>query len=409
MEAAVLSLLMGGIILYNATPSSLFLFEVLLKKKPGLYWYLFILANLLPLIGFFAGWWSLNHAMYVYWGECALAALLALVMYARYLIVFFLMTAAIGLIVYVANPQLLGNPAPVGLFWSLYSLCWLAYIEIGKSAYGQRLKRRRPAEQLGIYFVFMAVAMGLCFFLTDITIDIGQHQDPAFYKTVISAAIVVPAISIGILRVVDMIGQKHFMDFLFGTYHQPQEKNSIVLFLDMVGSSTVAEKLEPRKSMDLIAEFIYDCSYIFRIHGGDILNYTGDGLVVLWPRHQSNHALAAVHKLRNHFGSKSVRTHYWKKFGILPDFRIGLHAGPVVISQIGEEKLFLGLYGDVVNTAARLEQMNKEFGTHILLSSEVIQGLNQSWKTLLKPLGEQAVRGRDEKIQVFALYGEVHG
>lgn len=381
---------------------------MLQKNKTSPYWYIFVLVNVLPMFGVFAGQWSMSHAAYFYWGECALVALLALVMYARYLIVFFIITAAIGLIVYVANPQLLANFQAVAIFWSLYSLCWLAYIEVTRSAYGQHLKKRKPAEQLTIYVVFMALAIGLCFFLTNITTEGDDFENSmAFYQTFISAAVIVPAISLGLLRVIDMIGQKHFVDFLLGTYHQPQERNSIVQFLDMVGSSTIAEKLEPRKSMDLIAEFIYDSGYIFRINGGDILNYTGDGLVVLWPRNKSNNALAAIHKLRSHFASKQVRSHYWKKFGIIPEFRIGLHAGPIVISQIGEEKLFLGLYGDVVNIAARLEQMNKEFGTHVLLSAEAIQGLNQSWKTLLKPLGEKPIRGRDEKIQVFALYKEV--
>ncbi len=377
------------------------------KKQTSPYWYLFVLLNVLPMIAVMAGLWDMSNAIYIYWGECAIVAILALAMYAKYLIIFFLISMAIGLIVYVANPQLLTNIEPVAIFWSLYSICWLAYIEAGKSSYGQHLKRRKPAQQLGIYIAFMSGAIALCFLLTNLTYGEHIQNSLTFYKTFVSAAVIVPAISLGMLRIINMISPRHFLDFLLGTYYQPQERNNIVLFLDMVGSSTIAEKLEPRKSMDMIAEFIYDCSYIFRIHGGDILNYTGDGLVVLWPRNHSNHALAAVHNLRGHFASKPVKNHFWKKFGIIPDFRIGLHAGPVVISQIGEEKLFLGLYGDTVNTAARLEQMNKEFGTNILLSAEVIKGLNQSWKTLLKPLGEKHVRGRDEKIQVYALLKEV--
>jgi len=375
------------------------------KEQTSPYWYIFVLANVLPLIIVFAGYWNITTALYIYWGECALLAVLAVAIYAKYLIVFFLMSLAIGLIVYVANPALMNNLEPVLIFWSLYSMCWLAYIEIGRSAYGQNLKRLKPSGKLLVYIIFMGLAILLCFFLTNITfMGAPQENSMMFYKTFVSAAVVVPTISIGMIRVIDMIGQKHFIDFLLGTYHQPQERNSIVLFLDMVGSSAMAEKLTPQQGMDIIAEFIYDCSYIFRIHGGDILNYTGDGLVVLWPRTSSNQVLAAVHKLQTHFSTKTVKSRYWRKYGVAPDFRIGIHAGPIVISQIGEEKLFLGLYGDVVNTASRLEQLNKDLGTHVLLSAEAIHGLNQSWKTLLKPLGEKNMRGRDEKIQVFALY-----
>lgn len=395
------------------------------KKKINPLWYLVMVANVLPILAVLGGVWELGQIAYFYWAECALAALFALGLYAKYLIVFFMMTGAIGFIVYVANPMLLDNIEPIIIFWSLFGLCWLGYIEVGKSIYGQMIKKLSPREQLTIYLIFLTFSILICFSLTNLVEDNGlAANQPAslaqqffywvpegvrstFYVTLFSVAIIVPTISITLLKVIDMIGQKHFIDFILGTYHHPIEQNRIVLFLDMVGSSSIAEKLEPKKSMEFIAQFIYDCGFIFRVHNGDILNYTGDGLVVLWPRNQANNALAAVYQLRNHFLTKQNRSRYWKKFGMVPDFRIGIHAGPVVLSQIGEEKLFIGLYGDVVNTAARLEQMNKELGTNILISSEVVQGLNQSWKALLKPLGDKEVRGRDEKVNVFALYKEI--
>lgn len=376
------------------------------KQKLNIIFYVILTANILPVIPVLAGALDFWKIAYFYWAECALVAILTLAFYAKYLIVFMIMLAAIGLIVYMANPDLLANQTELAVFWSLYALCVLGYVEFGKSAYGRKMKRLSPYEQLGIYSGFMGASILVCFWLASFITEGWPSftETPTFYKAFIGMAIIVPSISIGLVRVIDMIGQKHFIDFVLGTYHQPQERNSLVLFLDMVGSSGMAEKLEAKKSMNLIAQFIYDCGYIFRINGGDILNYTGDGLVVLWPRNQSNSALAAIHSLRLHFASKEVKTRYWKKYGIVPDFRIGLHAGPVVISQIGEEKLFLGLYGDVVNTSARLEQLNKDLGTKVLMSAEAIMGLNQSWRSLLKPLGERKVRGREEKVSVYTLY-----
>ncbi len=380
------------------------------KKKISLHIYLLLIANILPIMAVFGDVWSIGQVAYFYWGECALLAILALAMYAKYLIVFFLLLITVGTIIWLANPLILSNMKSIMVFWSLYSLCWLAYIETGKGKYGKLVKKLKPTEHLIIYCIFMGIAIGLCLALTSLTSNgwgLGNDYSLRFYMTFISVAMLVPTLSISLLKVIDMIGQKHFLEFLLGTYHRPVEQSRIVLFLDMVGSSAMAEKLDPKQSMRLIAQFIYDSGYIFRIHNGDILNYTGDGLVVMWSPHQSNNALSAVYKLRNHFSSKSVRDSYWKSFGIVPDFRIGIHAGQIVLNQIGEEKLFIGLYGDVVNTAARLEQMNKELGTNILLSSEVTQGLNQSWKALLKPLGEKEVRGRDQKVNVFTLYKEV--
>jgi len=80
-----------------------------------------------------------------------------------------------------------------------------------------------------------------------------------------------------------------------------------------------------------------------------------------------------------------------------------MHAGEVMIAQVGAEKLFLGLYGDVVNTASRLEVMNKELGSKTLLSDAVVQELSTLYKDKLTSLGKKKVRGREEKIEVWTL------
>ena len=379
-------------------------------KKINPLWYLFLIANMLPIIAFIFGIWSFKSIAYFYWVECSAVAVLTLAIYARYLLVFIAFSIAIGIIVILANPLLSESLQSFAIFWSLYSIFWLAYIEIGRSGYGKRVKTLNPRQQFWIYFAFLAVAIVCCSLLTNfIEPEWQSHLSKFnFALTFLGMSIIVPTISIGMLKVIDMIGERHFVKFITGAYYNPVEKSHIVLFLDMVGSSAMAEKLEAKKSMQLIAQFIYDCGYLFRIHKGDILNYTGDGLVVMWTLNQADNALSSVYKLRAHFSSKQTRNSYWKKYGIVPDFRIGIHAGPVVLNQIGDEKLFIGLYGDVVNTAARLEQLNKQLETNILLSAEVARHLNQSWKSLLKPLGEKEIRGRDEKVTVYTLYQDIN-
>ncbi len=369
---------------------------------------LLALYNIFPLVMVAFSEASLPDVVIFYWAECAILAFIALVIFMRYLVIFFLLAAALGSIVYLANPDFSEYFDISALFCALYGLCWLLYIEAGKSAYGRHIKKLEPAKQLGIYLSVMGIGISVCLAVTLSVLgawSLLSDIPASHYAVFLSLSVLVPSLAISLIKIIDMIGQKHFLDFLLGRYLHPVEKDSVVMFLDMAQSSAMAEKLESHKSMQLISMFIYDCSLIFRLQGGDILSYTGDGLVVMWPRSRSESAVIAAQRVKRHFESADVKSQYWKRFGIVPEFRIGMHAGPVTLGQIGEEKLFLGLYGDVVNTAARLEQMNKELGTSILMSLAVVSGLNKTWRAAIKPMGEQEVRGRSEKVKVFALYG----
>lgn len=371
---------------------------------------LLAVVNALPIIGVLGGIWSMHQVGFFYWSESLLLAFFALSAYARYLLIFMAISALVAALVYITEPFFLNFYKMTALYWAIYSICVLIYIEVTRSTYGVTIRKLPTKHKLGVYAAFLLVSICFTVFLTSFLYPyLGDVPLVEFdyYRVLIVASIIVPSISMAMLKMISMIGEKHFIDFLLGTYHTPVESESIVVFLDMVGSSAMAEKLSPQKSMDLIARFIYDCSYLFRIHGGDILNYTGDGLVATWPSTDSHQALSAMYALRKHFATRDIKKAYWKRFGRVPDFRVGVHVGPVVISQIGEEKLFLGLYGDTVNTAARLEQMNKELGTKILVSEPVIVNAGQTWKTVLKPLGEKEIRGRKGHVRVYTILSEV--
>ena len=382
------------------------------NKAPNYKLVLIILAavNALPLLGVLGGVWTMHQVGFVYWSETVLLAFFALSAYARYLLIFITISALVAALIYIAQPGFLYYYQMTILYWAIYSICVLIYIEVTRSTYGVAIRKLPTKHKLGVYAAFLLVSVCFTVFLTSFLYPyLGNVPEVEFYfyRVLILASVIVPSISMAMLKMISMIGEKHFVDFLLGTYHTPVESESIVVFLDMVGSSAMAEKLSPQKSMDMIARFVYDCSYLFRIHGGDILNYTGDGLVATWPSNNSHQALSAMYALRKHFASRDVKKGYWKRFGRVPDFRVGVHSGPVVISQIGEEKLFLGLYGDTVNTAARLEQMNKELGTKILVSEPVIVNAGQTWKTILKPLGEKEIRGRQGHVRVYTILSEV--
>lgn len=373
-------------------------------KRQKEVFFVLVILNALIAIAAMVNILSWSNIGYFYWCESVLLASFFMMTYAKRILVFIVILAITGFVTYLINDQPTSDIRLPLAFWSIYCLTWLGYMELGKSRYWLQVRRLHPISQLFIYLFFMIIAVVSSFALTATLFNgwaIVPYIPMKYFMILFGMAAFIPTLAISILKIIDMIGAQHFMHFLIGTYHRPVERERVVLFLDMVGSSSMAEKLDPEKGMRLISNFIYDSGAIIRFHGGDIINYTGDGLVVLWPREHAHHAMAAVKDMRIQFEKNHGK--YISEFGLSPDFRIGIHAGKVMISQIGEEKLFIGLYGDVVNTAARLEQLNKELKTKVLISEDAIKGLSQYWLAMLKPMGEREVRGRDGNVNVFAM------
>lgn len=370
--------------------------------------FLFI-YNLIPLSSFVYDWPenAAQYFPYFYKAEFLLVALLILFRYAKRFIVFFIILASVAACVQMTMPVALEAPRMHLIFWALYSLCWVAYIDLRKHHMGLIMSRRHPAQLFVIYAGFMAGAIGICFMAT-VSInhswgDIGEV--PAqIYSVVVGMAVIVPTLSIGVLKIIDMIGAEHFVALLIGAYYKPVERDRIVVFIDIAGSTSIAERLGPMRSTNLMARFIFDASGIFRIYGGDIINYTGDGLLTTWPRRQGDHALRAVLALRDRLNNSIA--FYLREFGQTPDFRAGMHAGKVIISQVGEEKQFLALYGDPVNTAGRLERLNKELNTKLLVSSAVYSTMSKSCQILLVSRGMTSLKGKGDAIEIYTLKTE---
>ncbi len=349
--------------------------------------------------------WPAHYNLYFFWGETVLIGGFGLLLYAKHLLIFCLLLLLTGYLVGVNHVfELTGDYKMPIAFWGFYSLFWLAYFEMRRSLAGQRIKLLHPIYQFLLYLSFMFAAVAGSLMLTGY-VFLGQIYIPSLPPEMTERLglmiIVIPTITISILKIIDMIGERHVLHFLLGTYHRPVERKKIVLFLDMASSTAMAEKLPAKKSMEMIARFIFDASAAFRMKGGDILQYTGDGLVVLWPLEKADRVIEAIDMLDARLAASAPR--YEKLFGALPAYRAGMHAGTVVIGQIGEEKLFLGLYGDVVNTAARIEQMNKELGTRILFSKAFKQQLSPDLKKRIKSAGTELIRGTERELEVFTL------
>lgn len=193
-----------------------------------------------------------------------------------------------------------------------------------------------------------------------------------------------------------------FIDFLTGKYRQAKKENRIVMFIDLKDSTPIAEKLGHEHYFGFIREFIKMISLAIIDHQGLIYQYVGDEIVVSWLSSKRNcrKALATVVDARKNIQKRSEW--FRRKYDIIPEFRVGIHAGDVTIGEIGIVKKDLAMSGDTMNTSARIRSACNELNHKFLVSKEFVE-----WARLqpmhAQFLGDFELKGKSEHVALYSL------
>jgi len=195
-----------------------------------------------------------------------------------------------------------------------------------------------------------------------------------------------------------------------------EERVVTVLFCDMRGYSTLSEQMPPAQIVNMLNKYLSAMTEIIDRHNGCIIEFIGDAIFAVFgaPQYIADHAEQAVRcaiDMRNRLTelSKELQesgiTRYWKSDEILDmSARIGIHSGHVVAGNLGSAtRMKYAVIGDTVNVAARLEQMNKELGTDILLSRDVYTLLPDELTKEMVKQGEHPIRGRQQPVSVYSI------
>jgi adenylate cyclase len=162
-------------------------------------------------------------------------------------------------------------------------------------------------------------------------------------------------------------------DFL----EKPVRQDVAVMFLDLSGSTAVAEALGPEWSRDLLSEMQTLVEREVTAHDGVVINYMGDGVLAVFglPKPRSDaaaRALAAVEAL--HESMTAWLAKLPPAAGERLDFRIGLHFGPAILSRLGSPtQQQISATGDTVNVANRLLEVAKEQHCRIVVTEDLFQ------------------------------------
>ena len=173
------------------------------------------------------------------------------------------------------------------------------------------------------------------------------------------------------------------------------------MFTDIAGFTTLSERLHPDTLIALLNEYLEVVVEPIERHGGVVNSFIGDGLFASFnmPLANADHAMHAVaaavdiqQALRGRTFAGDIRL----------ATRIGINSGTVIGGTIGAGgRLSYTLLGDSVNTAARLQELNKTHGTEILVTDSTRSQAGDHFR--FRRIGEVPIRGRSEPMVLHTL------
>ena len=229
--------------------------------------------------------------------------------------------------------------------------------------------------------------------------------DSDFWWTIVFSFAVGFSIVFG-LALNRIIGPGVFRNFLLGRYHTPREEERALLFIDLAGSTAIAERIGATRFLELMNEFVHDVGVALEGSGGTIYQYVGDEAIITWRLEESRSrdisgAVEAVLRLRARIAARGES--YRSRFGVVPRFRAALHAGPVVVGEMGDSKLEIVLLGDTVNTTARIEQSCRELDRDFLASAEALALVTLPPEVESEEMPPVALKGKSRPVRLFAI------
>jgi adenylate cyclase len=188
-----------------------------------------------------------------------------------------------------------------------------------------------------------------------------------------------------------------------------EERILTVLFSDLAGFTTTAEHLPPREVVGLMSEYFEEMTEKVYDQNGLLKEYVGDEIMAIFgaPLPQPDHASRACRAALRMRSSLALMRMAWGQQG-RPALRArwGVNSGKMLVGNLGSSYRFsYGVIGDAVNLGSRLESLNKQYGTEILVGEETIPLLGEN-EFVLREVDKVQVKGKKIGISVYELVAE---
>ncbi len=183
---------------------------------------------------------------------------------------------------------------------------------------------------------------------------------------------------------------------------QPRSATATILYADVEDFTRVAEQATPGRVVKMLNEYFSAIVAPIESNHGVVTQFQGDALLATFnlPTRDRQHALSAVRAALD-----ILRICQTRRFaGTALRARIGIATGRVTAGNVGSDtRLSYTVHGDAVNVAARLEELNKRFGTYLLLDAETARRVGDA--VPVQFVDEVEIRGREARLGVFTAPG----
>lgn len=189
-----------------------------------------------------------------------------------------------------------------------------------------------------------------------------------------------------------------------------ETRTMTAFFCDLRGFTTLSQAMEPQALVALLNDYMSAMTEIVFRHDGVLDKYIGDEIMAFWnaPMDQPDHATRACATALDMVQRLHELRAQWKERGNPQlDLGIGINTGPMVVGNMGSrDRLAYTVLGDAVNIASRLQGVNKDYGTRVLVSEATMKAAGESFT--YRYLDRVQVKGRTEPLAVYEVVSYRH-
>ncbi len=180
-----------------------------------------------------------------------------------------------------------------------------------------------------------------------------------------------------------------------------------ILFADLAGFTSLAEKLEPERLVELVNDYLDEAVQVLIPRGAYIDKFIGDAVMALWgapvaARLNLDEVAQAALELSGISERLGARWSALTGIPVSPQVRIGLHFGTAIVGNVGARKRFnYTAVGDAVNVASRLESLGKLYQSSLLVSGDFIERVSPALQYRFILIDRVVLKGRTEPTLIF--------